>query len=88
MMFLLVTSFFLFTMSSIQEKDSDEIVFKAMGRAINKTVTIVELIKVFSDFSIVFLMQISLIFTSFYVGFAEKNRWSAPDHIDWIYWYY
>ncbi|KAG8389848.1 hypothetical protein BUALT_Bualt01G0021500 [Buddleja alternifolia] len=29
----------------LQEKESDEIVFKAMGRAINKTVTIVELIK-------------------------------------------
>ena len=29
-----------------QDKGSDEIVFKAMGRAINKTVTIVELIKV------------------------------------------
>lgn len=33
-------------MSSLQEKGSEEIVFKAMGRAINKTVTIVELIKV------------------------------------------
>ncbi|TQD97890.1 hypothetical protein C1H46_016415, partial [Malus baccata] len=31
--------------TSFQEKGSDEIVFKAMGRAINKTVTIVELIK-------------------------------------------
>ena len=31
----------------VQEKGSNEIVFKAMGRAINKTVTIVELIKVF-----------------------------------------
>lgn len=30
----------------MQEKGSNEIVFKAMGRAINKTVTIVELIKV------------------------------------------
>lgn len=30
----------------LQDKGSDEIVFKAMGRAINKTVTIVELIKV------------------------------------------
>lgn len=30
----------------LQEKGSNEIVFKAMGRAINKTVTIVELIKV------------------------------------------
>ena len=32
--------------ASLQEKGSDEVVFKAMGRAINKTVTIVELIKV------------------------------------------
>lgn len=30
----------------LQERGSNEIVFKAMGRAINKTVTIVELIKV------------------------------------------
>lgn len=30
----------------LQDKGSDEIVFKAMGRAINKTVTIVELLKV------------------------------------------
>ncbi|KVI07745.1 DNA/RNA-binding protein Alba-like protein [Cynara cardunculus var. scolymus] len=36
-----------YAMSLIQEKGSSEIVFKAMGRAINKTVTIVELIKVF-----------------------------------------
>ncbi|XP_054817940.1 uncharacterized protein LOC129317630 [Prosopis cineraria] len=34
-----------YAMSLIQEKGSNEIVFKAMGRAINKTVTIVELIK-------------------------------------------
>ncbi|XP_024969657.1 uncharacterized protein LOC112509017 [Cynara cardunculus var. scolymus] len=34
-----------YAMSLIQEKGSSEIVFKAMGRAINKTVTIVELIK-------------------------------------------
>ncbi|CAM8939610.1 unnamed protein product [Rhodiola kirilowii] len=32
-------------MTLLQDKGSDEIVFKAMGRAINKTVTIVELIK-------------------------------------------
>jgi DNA-binding protein len=30
----------------IQEKDANEIVIKAMGRAINKTVMIVELLKV------------------------------------------
>jgi DNA-binding protein Alba len=30
----------------IQEKGSSEIVLKAMGRAINKTVTIAEIIKV------------------------------------------
>ncbi|KAG4383073.1 hypothetical protein GLYMA_14G221700v4 [Glycine max] len=34
-----------YAMSLLQEKGSNEIVFKAMGRAINKTVTIVELIK-------------------------------------------
>ncbi|XP_062099378.1 uncharacterized protein LOC133805262 isoform X2 [Humulus lupulus] len=34
-----------YAMTLLQEKGSDEIVFKAMGRAINKTVTIVELIK-------------------------------------------
>ncbi|KAG9143811.1 hypothetical protein Leryth_011472 [Lithospermum erythrorhizon] len=34
-----------YAMTLLQEKGSDEIVFKAMGRAINKTVTMVELIK-------------------------------------------
>ncbi|KAI4339952.1 hypothetical protein MLD38_024834 [Melastoma candidum] len=34
-----------YAMTLLQDKDSSEIVFKAMGRAINKTVTIVELIK-------------------------------------------
>ncbi|XP_057503041.1 glycine-rich cell wall structural protein 2-like [Actinidia eriantha] len=34
-----------YAMTLLQEKGSAEIVFKAMGRAINKTVTIVELIK-------------------------------------------
>ncbi|KAJ7957908.1 ribonuclease P protein subunit p25-like protein, partial [Quillaja saponaria] len=34
-----------YAMSLLQEKNSNEIVFKAMGRAINKTITIVELIK-------------------------------------------
>ncbi|XP_073135130.1 uncharacterized protein [Henckelia pumila] len=34
-----------YAMTLLQEKDRDEIVFKAMGRAINKTVTMVELVK-------------------------------------------
>lgn len=38
-------SYITYAMSLLQEKGADEIVFKAMGRAINKTVTIVELIK-------------------------------------------
>ncbi|GMP81709.1 hypothetical protein CsSME_00036333 [Camellia sinensis var. sinensis] len=38
-------SYITYAMSLLQEKGSTEIVFKAMGRAINKTVTIVELIK-------------------------------------------
>ncbi|KAL1533368.1 ribonuclease P [Salvia divinorum] len=38
-------SYITYAMTLIQEKGSDDIVFKAMGRAINKTVTIVELIK-------------------------------------------
>ncbi|KDP36881.1 hypothetical protein JCGZ_08172 [Jatropha curcas] len=38
-------SYISYAMSLLQEKGSNEIVFKAMGRAINKTVTIVELIK-------------------------------------------
>ncbi|CAM8984335.1 unnamed protein product [Rhodiola kirilowii] len=38
-------SYITYAMTLLQEKSSDEIVFKAMGRAINKTVTIVELIK-------------------------------------------
>lgn len=38
-------SYITYAMTLLQEKGSTEIVFKAMGRAINKTVTIVELIK-------------------------------------------
>ncbi|KAL5847885.1 hypothetical protein ACOSQ3_011409 [Xanthoceras sorbifolium] len=38
-------SYISYAMSLLQDKGSNEIVFKAMGRAINKTVTIVELIK-------------------------------------------
>ncbi|KAA8537482.1 hypothetical protein F0562_027090 [Nyssa sinensis] len=38
-------SYITYAMSLLQEKGSTEIQFKAMGRAINKTVTIVELIK-------------------------------------------
>ncbi|KAF8030366.1 hypothetical protein BT93_E2720 [Corymbia citriodora subsp. variegata] len=38
-------SYITYAMGLLQEKGSNEIVFKAMGRAINKTVTIVELIK-------------------------------------------
>lgn len=34
-----------YAMTLLQEKEADQIVFKAMGRAINKAVTIVELIK-------------------------------------------
>ncbi|EPS73408.1 hypothetical protein M569_01353, partial [Genlisea aurea] len=34
-----------YAMTLLQERGSDEIIFKAMGRAINKTVAIVELIK-------------------------------------------
>ncbi|XP_024971049.1 uncharacterized protein LOC112510023 isoform X2 [Cynara cardunculus var. scolymus] len=38
-------SYITYAMSLLEEKGLSEIVFKAMGRAINKTVTIVELIK-------------------------------------------
>ncbi|XP_072978028.1 uncharacterized protein [Typha angustifolia] len=38
-------SYITYATSLLQEKGSDEIVFKAMGRAINKTVMIVELVK-------------------------------------------
>ncbi|KAL6511890.1 hypothetical protein OROGR_021487 [Orobanche gracilis] len=38
-------SYITYAMTLLQEKGSDDLVFKAMGRAINKTVTIVELIK-------------------------------------------
>ncbi|XP_044509875.1 uncharacterized protein LOC123228536 isoform X2 [Mangifera indica] len=38
-------SYITYALSLLQEKGSNEVVFKAMGRAINKTVTIVELIK-------------------------------------------
>ncbi|KAE8690327.1 hypothetical protein F3Y22_tig00110895pilonHSYRG00066 [Hibiscus syriacus] len=38
-------SYITYAMTLLQEKGSNQVVFKAMGRAINKTVTIVELIK-------------------------------------------
>ncbi|KAL9264052.1 DNA/RNA-binding protein ALBA1-like protein [Drosera capensis] len=38
-------SYITYAMTLLEEKGSDQIIFKAMGRAINKTVTIVELIK-------------------------------------------
>ncbi|CAN0847963.1 Ribonuclease P protein subunit p25-like protein [Linum grandiflorum] len=38
-------SYISYAMTLLQDKGANEIVFKAMGRAINKTVTIVELIK-------------------------------------------
>ncbi|KAL6493008.1 hypothetical protein OROGR_032767 [Orobanche gracilis] len=38
-------SYITYALTLLQEKGSDDLVFKAMGRAINKTVTIVELIK-------------------------------------------
>ncbi|CAM8939945.1 unnamed protein product [Rhodiola kirilowii] len=38
-------SYITYAMTLLQEKGCDDIVFKAIGRAINKTVTIVELIK-------------------------------------------
>ncbi|KAB2044808.1 hypothetical protein ERO13_D01G096100v2 [Gossypium hirsutum] len=38
-------SYITYAMTLLQEKGSSQVVFKAMGRAINKTVTIVELIK-------------------------------------------
>jgi len=56
--FILVMSliFLLVDPGNVQEKGSNEIVFKAMGRAINKTVTIVELIKVFIALSEIILV--------------------------------
>ena len=80
-------------LSSIQEKGSDEIVFKAMGRAINKTVTIVELIKVFIVLYIVIFLFFSLLnlfwwsFWHFLIT-TEKNSWFASDHNIWVHWYH
>lgn len=60
-----------------------------MGRAINKTVTIVELIKVILRFvmsnsqNVVQLMGYLKMFFS--ICNAEKDPWSSPEHIYWIH---
>ncbi|GJU67854.1 ribonuclease P protein subunit p25-like protein [Tanacetum coccineum] len=45
-----------YAMTLLEEKGSSEIVLKAMGRAINKTVTVVELIKV-SHASLLYILE-------------------------------
>ena len=57
-------SYFL-PLSSLQEKGSNEVVFKAMGRAINKTVTIVELIKVLFPLSLTVYIVLMTILSDF-----------------------
>lgn len=81
--------------ANLQEKGSNEIVFKAMGRAINKTVTIVELIKVLvSVINFCWVSFICYLFAltwdNFFVCFAEKNCWPSPEYFNWIHrhhWY-
>lgn len=55
----------------MQEKGSNEIVFKAMGRAINKTVTIVELIKVCVSFVRREMVWLELLPS--YIGFSPDK---------------
>lgn len=73
----------------MQEKGSDEIVLKAMGRAINKTVMIAELIKVpligltgylFYNISVMMMLSVCVFFP-----ISEKNCWSPSEHMCWIY---
>ena len=65
--------------------------FKAMGRAINKTVTIVELIKVLLVYASLsfFLSPFSILYLTVYgCGFvicaAEENCWSSPNHFNYL----
>jgi hypothetical protein len=69
----------------LKDKGSDEVVFKAMGRAINKTVMIAELIKV-----LLFLVLANIIWELILVvcycnSFAEEDCWSPPEYYHWIY---
>ena len=58
-----------------------------MGRAINKTVMIAELIKVgfLSPLVLSACLQMCLFLFSF--SFPEKNRWSSSEYCNWFYWY-
>lgn len=65
-----------------------------MGRAINKTVTIVELIKVsladdFSWFSLT-VCSLLLMVVWIYCIFlnSEENCWSSPNYINSVHWYH
>jgi len=76
----------------LQEKGSDEIVLKAMGRAINKTVMIAELIKVGGSISV---WNMLVCICSYYflncngsLLVSEKDYWPASKHRNWINWYY
>ena len=70
-----------------QEKGSNEISLKAMGRAINKTVMIAELIKVGFLFPLVLSACLQMCLFLFSFSFPAKNRWSSSEYCNWFYWY-
>jgi hypothetical protein len=67
----------------LQEKGSDEIVLKAMGRAINKTVMITELIKVGLQCSVCLSLALNF-FIYQILHLSEKNCWSPSKDFNWI----
>lgn len=72
----------------IQEKGSNEIVFKAMGRAINKTVTIVELIKVYFELFLrhaIYCINVSFGLKFLCLCIVEKNCGSSSGNFHRIY---
>ena len=71
----------------LQEKGSDEIVLKAMGRAINKTVMIAELIKVGWQCSLLPSLSLWELFIYQFSPLSEKDCWSTSKYFNWINWY-
>lgn len=92
----LIQLFLLWTYSLpfLQENGHDEISIKAMGRAINKTVMVAELIKVGSSSLSCLTMQLLefLLVSHFFIWHLtihpEKGWRSSSEHCYWICWYH
>ncbi|KAG6525868.1 hypothetical protein ZIOFF_015839 [Zingiber officinale] len=70
--------------SLLQEKNSNEIVLKAMGRAINKTVMIVELIKVFPLWFLLSSALKRLVFSKKNSGSVCRTKLNESCSTHWI----